>query len=292
MIEIDSPVRGDTKLLCLLGHPVAHSLSPQIHNHACKHLGLNYVYIPLAVPPNALHTAIYAIRSFGIVGANVTIPYKKEVVHYCDSLSELSQKTGTVNTLHNSDGKLYGTTTDFEGFRRAIYNMDCSFEGCNVVIIGNGGTARTLATALAIEKQVSSLTIAGRNISKVELLANEIRNRTEFAVKAISLSDPLLRDTLTECTLLVNTTNVGMHPNVNETPLPSSQFNKKMKVFDVIYNPGKTRFLHEAEKAGCQIQNGLGMLLYQGLASFKIWTGIEVPENIYSIENLQKFVHA
>lgn len=292
MIEIDSPVRGDTKLLCLLGYPVAHSLSPQIHNHGCKYLGLNYVYIPISVPSNALHTAVYAIRSFGIVGANVTIPYKKEIIHYCDFLSELSQKTGTVNTLHNSGGKLYGTTTDFEGFRRAVYNMDCTFEGGNIVIIGNGGTARTIATALAIERQVATLTIAGRNISKVELLANEIRNSTGFSIKAISLSDPLLGDILSECTLLVNTTNVGMHPNVNETPLPASLFHKKLKVFDVIYNPGKTRFLSEAENAGCQIQNGLGMLLYQGLASFKIWTGIEVPENIYSMENLQKFVHA
>ncbi len=292
MTEIDLPVRGDTKLLCLLGYPVAHSLSPQIHNHACKFLGLNYVYIPLAVPGNALHTAVYAIRSFGFVGANVTIPYKKDVIHYCDFLSDLSQKTGTVNTLHNFDGKLYGTTTDFEGFKKAVYNMDCTFEGCNVVIIGNGGTARTLATALAIEKQVSSLTIAGRNISKVELLAHEIRTSTGSSVKAVSLSDPLLGDILSGCTLLVNTTNVGMHPNVNETPLPASLFNKKMKVFDVIYNPDKTRFLREAENAGCQIQNGLGMLLYQGLASFKIWTGIEVPESIYSIENLQKFIHA
>lgn len=290
MSTFDSPVRGDTKVVCLLGHPVSHSLSPQIHNHAFKRLGLNFVYIPVSVPVNAVHTAAFAIRSFGFAGANVTIPHKQQILNYCDTLSDLSKKTGTVNTLFMRDGLIHGTTTDYEGFKKAISYMNHDFQGSKIVLLGNGGTAKTLATALALDNKIASLTIAGRNISKASVLATSIRLKTGFPVNACAFSDTLFRDAMSECTLLVNTTSAGMHPNTNETPIPATFFHRKMKVFDVIYNPSKTRFLAEAEKSGCQIQNGLRMLLFQGLASSKIWTGVEVPEELFSIEHLQNLV--
>ncbi len=290
MISFDSPVRGSTKIICLLGQPVHHSLSPQIHNYAFKQLGLNYIYIPLSVPEDAVHTALFAIRSLGIAGANVTIPHKQEVVHYCDSLSELSIKTGTVNTLFFRNKQLHGTTTDYEGFKKAIAFMEHDLKGSKVVLLGNGGTARTLATALALDNEISSLTIAGRNLEKVQCLSQSICNKTGYPINSIEFSDKQLKDFMDECTLLVNTTSVGMHPNVNETPIPSVYFHKDMKVFDVIYNPAATRFLTEAQACGCVVQNGLRMLLYQGLASFKIWTGVDVSEDIYSIEHLQSLL--
>lgn len=290
MIPFDSPVRGNTKIVCLFGHPVSHSLSPQIHNHAFKQLGLNYIYIPISVPPDAIHTALFSLRSFGFAGANVTIPHKQQVTHYCDTLSDLSKKTGTVNTLVMQNGSLHGTTTDYEGFKRAISSMGHDLNGSRVVLLGNGGTAKTIATALALDKEIKSLTIAGRNISKVDLLASSINKETGFQVTAVAFNDPLFNDIMNSCTLLVNTTSVGMHPDVNATPISSSFFRKGMDVFDVIYNPAKTRFLQEAENAGCRIQNGLRMLLYQGLASFKIWTGVEARDNLFSIDYLQKLI--
>jgi shikimate dehydrogenase len=290
MNVFDSPVRGDTKIICLLGHPVSHSLSPQIHNHAFKQLGLNFIYIPVSVPVNAVHTAAFAIRSFGFTGANVTIPHKQHILNYCDTLSDLSKKTGTVNTLCMCDGLLHGTTTDYEGFKKAISCMDHDIEGSKIVLLGNGGTAKTLGTALALDKNIASLTIAGRNFLKADSLAASIKLKTGHPVNACAFSDPLFRDAMSECTLLVNTTSAGMYPEIDETPIHAKFFHKKMKVFDVIYNPSKTRFLTEAQKSGCQIQNGLRMLLFQGLASFKIWTGVEVPEDLFSIEYLQKLV--
>lgn len=290
MIPFDSPVRGSTKVICLLGQPVIHSLSPQIHNHAFKQLGLNYIYIPLSVPEDKVHTALFTIRSLGIAGANVTIPHKQKVVHYCDSLSDLSIKTGTVNTLFFRNEQLHGTTTDYEGFKKAIAFMEHDLKGSKIVLLGNGGTAKTLATALALDNEISSLTIAGRNIERVESLSQSIRLQTGFPAASVDISDILLKDYMAECTLLVNTTSVGMHPYVNETPIPSAFFHKKMNVFDVIYNPAKTRFLTEAQACGCLVQNGLRMLLYQGLASFKIWTDVEVPVDMYSIEYLQSLV--
>jgi shikimate dehydrogenase len=286
----DSPVRGDTKVVLLIGNPVSHSISPQIHNYAFKQLGLNYVYIPVSVPFDAVHTAIFALRSFGFAGANVTIPHKSRMLNYCDKLSDLSKLTETVNTLYMCNGSLHGTTTVYEGFKKAVSHMDHDFSGSKVVLLGNGGTAKTLATALALDKKIASLTIAGRNFLKVDSLATSIALKTGYPVIGSTFTDPLFKDALSECTLLVNTTSAGMHPDTDTTPVPATCFHKKMNVFDVIYNPSKTRFLAEAEKSGCKIQNGLRMLLFQGLASFKIWTGIDVPEDLFSIDHLQGLV--
>lgn len=287
---MDSHIRGYSKIICLLGNPVAHSLSPQIHNHAFRTLGLPYVYVPIAVKSQSLHTMIFTLRSCGFMGANVTIPHKSQVINYCDSLSDLSKITGTVNTLYFNEGRLCGTTTDPEGFKRALQWMGCQIKGSNVVILGNGGTARTLSIALAIEKQVSSLTIVGRNETRIFDLCSEIKKATGFESLSCSLNMPELKNVMRNCTLLVNCTCVGMHPDIQLSPIPSEFLHKDMMVFDAIYNPLKTKLLKDAEAAGCVVQNGLRMLLYQGLASFKLWTGTEVPESIFDFSELQKMV--
>jgi len=288
---MNQEIRGDTRIVGLLGYPVAHSISPQIHNHAFRSLNLNFAYVPFEVPPQKLGNVIQALRSFKFAGANVTIPHKRNACNYCDIISPLSNVTGTVNTLYLKDGLLYGTTTDPEGFYRAVSSMSFNFNGSRIVILGNGGTARTLAYSIALEKKVASLTIVGRNEIKVSLLAHEIRLNTGFDVAYTTFENEKLSDIMESCGLLVNTTNVGMHPNINETPLESKFFHSSMTVFDVIYNPGTTRFLAEAAIAGCRTQNGLKMLLYQGLASSKLWSGIDVPESIYNIEELQNLIH-
>jgi shikimate dehydrogenase len=290
MNTIESRIKGNTKVICILGNPVGHSLSPQIHNHIFNKLDLNYVYIPVAVPATSLHTAMYAIKNFGFTGANVTIPHKEQVLPYCDSISELSKNIGAVNTLYVKDSRLCGTSTDYEGFKRAIAKMNFNFSGSKVVILGNGGTARTLAIALILDKWDSLLTIAGRNGFKVRQLADSIYKSTGQSVLSCSFSDKLFGEVMQECTLLINTTSAGMHPSINDTPIDASYFRPEMTVFDVIYNPSKTRFLAEAQKAGCHIQNGLPMLLYQALASSKIWTGVDVPEDIIPLTELAKSV--
>ena len=289
-MSIDTFIRGDSRIICLFGNPVAHSLSPQIHNHAFRELALPYVYIPVLVPPERLHTAMYALRSLGWQGANVTIPHKAGVVHYCDELSELSRKTGTVNTLYLKNGGLAGTTTDPEGFRRAVAKMGIELERSHVVVLGNGGTARTLSIALALEKKIASLSLIGRNFARVASLAREIETITGFSVQTSTLESSSVEEHMSRCTLLVNCTSVGMYPETEKTPLPSRYFHKGMAVFDVIYNPVRTRFLQEASAAGCSVQNGLSMLLYQGLASFKLWTGIEAPETLFDLTELEKMI--
>ena len=281
-------IRGDARIVCLLGNPVAHSLSPQIHNFAFQKLGLPYVYIPLAVNAAGLHHVMYALRSVSALGANVTLPHKQRAASFCDVLTPLSYRLGTVNTLYFRKNMLHGTTTDPIGFLRALAAMGHDAHGGNIVIIGNGGTARTLAAALALERIPEALTLVGRNLQRVTDLASEISGAMNYPVRSFALDDPDIAGTMARCTLLVNCTSAGLHPNTGETPIDKKHLHRRMTVFDTIYNPSKTRLLAEAAAAGCKVQNGLRMLLYQGLASFTLWTGIDVREEIFDIEELQK----
>jgi shikimate dehydrogenase len=283
-------ITGSTRIVGLLGNPVAHSLSPQIHNHAFGSLGLPFVYIPLAVTAENLPGVVSALRAVNALGANVTLPHKQQAARLCDALSPLSRKLGAVNTISFRDGKMFGTTTDPEGFLRALARMGHDAHDGNIVIIGNGGIARTLASALALARIPKTLTITGRNRTRVTALAAELSASMEFPIEALSPGDAAFPQKMKQCTLLVNCTSAGLWPDESETPLDKKYFHRGMIVFDTIYNPLKTRFLAEAEAAGCTVQNGLRMLLYQALASFNLWTGVEVREEIFDIDELQKSV--
>jgi len=283
-------IDGTTRLVGLLGYPVAHSLSPYIHNHAFRSLSLPFAYVPIDVKPEGLADAVAALKSLSFAGANVTIPHKQAVVKLCDEVSQLSKLTGTVNTVYFRDGRLCGTTTDAEGFYRALAWMKHDARGGRIVILGNGGVARTLAFALAHDRLPESLTIAGRNEQKASALARDVRDGTGLHAASATLDSAGLSRYLAECTLVVNCTSVGMHPDVDASPLDGKDLHKGMTVFDTVYNPAQTRLLLHARKAGCVCQNGLRMLLYQALASFKYWTGVDAPESLFAIDELQSIV--
>ncbi|MBD3393056.1 MAG: shikimate dehydrogenase [Chitinivibrionales bacterium] len=280
------------KRVGLLGYPVAHSISPHIHNHAFRALKLPFEYVLLEVPPEDLAETVAALPARGFVGANVTIPHKQAAMALCEEVSGLSRLTSTVNTLYYDAGRLFGTTTDPAGFLRALAWMHHDAHGGDIVILGNGGVARTLGVALAHDRIPSRLTIAGRNAGRVSYLARDISDRTGFDAAWTTLDAADLRDRLATCTLLVNCTPVGMHPNTKASPLPDECLHAGMTVFDTVYNPAETRLLAAARNAGCPCQNGLRMLLYQGLASFTCWTGVEAPESLFDIEELQKLTSA
>jgi shikimate dehydrogenase len=289
---LNQRIDGATKLVGLLGFPVAHSISPVLHNHLFAHYGLNMAYVPLAVAPSELHQAAYAMRASGFVGANVTIPHKRQVMSFCDEVSDLSARVGAVNTLCFRDGRLRGDTTDATGFLRALVWMKHDLRGGTCLILGNGGTARSLAYSLALEKIPSTLTIAGRNREKAAALAAEISQGSGMRVSATGLGDPAFVQACAECSLCVNCTSVGMHPNPGASPLPQALLRKDMTVFDTVYNPVETMLLRQARAAGCPAQNGLRMLVYQGLASFTQWTGITVDESVIDFDDLQRMVAA
>ncbi len=280
-------IDGATRLIALLGWPVAHSVSPQLHNHLLARMKLPLAYVPLGVMPESLHSVVHALRACGCAGANVTIPHKRRIVHYCDAVSELSARTGTVNTLYFRDGLMHGTTTDPEGFLRALAWMEHDPKGGNVVLLGNGGTARTLGFALALRRLPASLTLVGRNRERVSALAAEIESGAGVSVGWTVFDSPELERILHSCTLCVNCTSVGMHPHAGVSVLAPKLFHSGMAVLDTIYNPAKTLFLRQAEQAGCRAQNGLRMLVYQGLASLALWVGHEIDEALVDFDELQ-----
>jgi shikimate dehydrogenase len=283
-------VTGATRLVALLGNPLAHSLSPAIHNHVYRTLSLPFVYIPCVVSPQDLHAAIFGLRACSFAGANVTIPHKQGVATYCDIVSPLSRLTGTVNTLYMKEGLLHGTTTDWEGFSRAMAWMKFDVAGSRIVLLGNGGTARTLAIALASQKLPASLAIVGRDKEKVSRLASEITEKTGFKVEHDQFSSSSLKVKLARASLCVNCTSLGMHPDVSVSPLDASVLHSGLTVFDAVYNPAETMLCRMAKAAGCKAQSGLRMLVYQALASCSFWAGREIPDDIISLNELQKLV--
>ena len=281
-------VSGGTKLSVIIGDPLAHSLSPAIHNHVYAVLGLPFVYVPLKVAKQELSSVLLGLRACkGFAGGNVTIPHKSGVLPFCDVISPLSRLTGTVNTLYMHDGLLHATTTDWDGFLRAMAWMNFDLKGSSIAILGNGGTARTLGFALAATKIPAALTIIGRNSRNAELLSSEIVAAPGFRAACDSFSSPTLAETLARSTLCVNCTPVGMHPDVSSSPLDKSFLHPGLAVFDAIYNPKQTALLRHAESAGCRVQGGLRMLVYQALASAKYWTGVGASDDVVPFDELQ-----
>lgn len=283
-------IKGGTRLIGLLGNPVVHSLSPQIQNHALKSLDLPYTYVPLAVQVDKLGEAVSALKIFKFIGANITIPFKKDILNFCDSISELSELTGTVNTITINNGMVHGTTTDAKGFFKALSLMGHNFKKDNVVILGNGGTARTLGFALIKQGSIQNLSFIGRDRERVRNLAKEIIHKTGCSITWTTFNTPESKRILATCTLLVNCTSVGMAPHINESPVSKEVLHENMMVFDAIYNPAETLLLRQAKECGCRTQNGLFMLLFQGLASLAIWTGKEADPKIFNMDELQAMI--
>lgn len=279
-------ILGTTRLVALLGDPVAHSLSPIMHNAAFDQYGLDFAYVPLRVPADAVKTAIEAIRAFNFRGANVTLPHKTAVIPYLDHLTESARVIGAVNTILNENGRLIGTTTDPEGFLEGYREQGHSFIGQAVAILGNGGSARTIAYALLMQDRPKRVVLVARDQEKSRRLAAEIAERLGLAQggampapEIAALADyPSVREGID---VIVNTTPIGMHPNLDASPLRAGDLLPGQIAYDIVYAPERTRFLMDAEARGLKTVGGLGMLVHQGRASFEIWTGIKPDARSY-----------
>ncbi|MEW6614252.1 MAG: shikimate dehydrogenase [Thermodesulfobacteriota bacterium] len=269
-------IDANTKITGILGHPVHHSLSPFMHNTVFKHLGLNYVYLPLNVTPEDLKDSINAIRCLKIVGVNVTIPHKEKVIAYLDRIDTEVELIGAVNTVKNIDGELVGFNTDGQGFVESLKNdLGFSPKGKSILMVGAGGAARGILVSLALSG-AKKIYVTNRTYNRAEKLTEEFSDRFP-SVKffALPLDNNALKNCLGDTDLLINTTSVGM--NGDSLNLPLGYLPESTVIYDIVYNPLKTPLLLEAEKAGLTTHNGLGMLVFQGALSFKIWTDVDVP---------------
>ncbi|MDK2800096.1 MAG: shikimate dehydrogenase [Clostridiales bacterium] len=276
-------INGYTKILGIIGDPIEHSLSPGIHNTLCKYLNLNYVYIPFKVSSEQLENAVKGLKALGVMGFNVTIPHKKNIIQYLDEVSKEALLMGAVNTVKNVDGKLYGYNTDGQGFVKSLKNEGVAIEGKNILVIGAGGAARGITVSLALEG-VQSITILNRTAQKAKAICTMINENVKNISRSDSLNYENFNRYIEDCDILINTTSIGMHPDIHACPIENlTSLKSSTVVCDLIYNPSKTAFLANAEKKGCKIINGWGMLVFQAINAFEIWMDIKINDNLTNI---------
>ena len=267
-------IKGSTNVVGLIGHPVEHSFSPPMHNAAFNKLNMDYVYTAFDVNPNDLKTAIVGAEALNIKGFNVTIPHKIEVMKYLNEIDEVAKLIGAVNTIDFKN--LKGYNTDGIGAIKAIGEVT-NVKNKNVVIAGAGGASRAISFYLA-KYGVDQLTILNRNVEKAQKLANDVLD-SELIDNVES--DSINNMNLSDADILINTTPVGMHPNVDDVPIAQAgDMHDTLVVFDAVYNPNETGLLKQAIEAGAKPVHGIKMLLYQGVESFEIWTGKKAPIDV------------
>ena len=268
-------INTETRLTGLIGFPIIQSHSPVMQNAAFQKCKLNKIYIPIEVEPSNLESVVKGISKMNFDGFNITKPYKIEIMKYLDEVDEYARLIGAVNTVKISNGILKGYNTDGTGFLRSFReNAGVEIEGKNVFILGSGGAARAIAITLALN-EVKKIYICNRTFEKAASLAADTNKSA--ASEAVRMEYHKMKDAINDSHILINTTNVGMLPNIDESPLNENLLNNELIVCDIVYNPMRTKLLRDAEKKGCKIIPGLPMLVYQGVESFEIWTNINAP---------------
>jgi shikimate dehydrogenase len=270
-------ITGTTRLCFILGRPIAHTLSPTMHNAAFAALALPYVYLPWAVPPEGLGAATAAFRAMeNFAGANVTVPHKEAIRVHLDALSPEAEGIGAVNTVIPRDGRLLGHNTDGVGFIASLREGGTDPRGARVLLLGAGGGAKGVAYALAAEG-TAEITVANRSPERAEALVGALAarfRRCQFL--ALPLQAPGVAEAVKSADVLINATSVGLAPG-ETLPLDLGGLRPTTLVCDLIYRPLETAFLEAARGKGCRVLNGLGMLLHQGAAAFRLFTGVDAP---------------
>jgi shikimate dehydrogenase len=267
-------ITGKTRVFGLFGHPVGHSFSPGMHNAAFKDLNIDACYVAFPVSPERLSEATRAIIPLGIGGVNVTVPHKERVIPFLDGLSDEARLIGAVNTIEVKDGRLIGHNTDGRGFVRALRD-DGGFapEKKSFLIIGAGGAGRAIGFSLALAG-ASRIGYFDLDVPKATALAEDVRSKTGARIDLVTPAD--VAQYAGACDCLINATPLGMKPS-DQLPLGKGIINRKHLVFDIVYNPPETKFLKAARMQGAKGLKGIGMLLYQGVIAFEIWTGKRAP---------------
>ena len=278
-------ITGHTKLFGVLGTPISHSISPQMHNEAFRQLGMDCVYVAFEVGEEGMRAAVEGLRTLNVRGYNVTMPNKNIMATLCDKLSPAAEIIGAVNTVVNDNGILTGYTTDGTGYMRAALDAGHNIVRKKMTLLGAGGASTAVFVQAALDG-LSEISIFSRSNSKFNERAKNIieklKEHTTCKVNLYDLEDEArLRHEISESAILTNGTSVGMAPNTDHSIINDiSMFHKDLIVSDIIYNPRETKLMRLAKEAGCLTFNGLYMLLYQGAEAFKIWTGQDMPVDI------------
>ncbi len=271
-------ISGKTKVCGVIGDPIEHSLSPAIHNAAFGALGLDFAFLAFKVKTPDVEAGLNGMRALGIHGLNVTMPHKSTVINFLDEVNETAKFLNAVNTIVNRNGKLFGSNTDGDGALSALVKNGVKPRGKKVVLLGAGGAARAIAYALA--KEAGELVVLNRTVNQATELANRLKQTLKRRVTADFLLPSALQSNLQDADVLINATSVGMKPNTSQSPIAPEWLKPNLTVMDIVYNPIETKLAKDAKKAGCRVVSGLEMLIYQGSASFEIWTGQKSPVEV------------
>lgn len=279
---MEGRITGHTGLLALFGSPVGHSGSPAMYNYSFQKLGLDYVYVALDIKEHEVKDAIATMRLFHMRGCNVTMPDKTEAARYMDELSPAAKIIGAVNTIVNDDGKLTGHITDGEGFVANLKDHGIEVKGKKITVAGGGGAATAIQVQCALDgaREITIFNIKDAFFERTLQTAEKIRSAVDgIVVNVYDIADTeqMTREIL-ESDIFVNATIVGMKPMDDQSVVKDlSAFRKDLVVCDAVYNPEETKLLREAKEAGCVCVGGKGMLLWQGVSAFRLFTGQEMP---------------
>ncbi|MEB3177034.1 MAG: shikimate dehydrogenase [Synechococcus sp.] len=270
-------INGGTSLVGLLGNPVRHSLSPVMHNAALESMGLNWRYLALPCKSESLDQVLQGLRAVGCQGLNVTIPHKQAIADLCEELSPLAQRLGAVNTLvPGTNGGWYGTNTDVEGFLAPLLGANETWAGRHAVVIGCGGSARAVVAGLQ-NLNLKTITVVGRRSEALQAFITDLQ-QSSAPLTACLDNAPQLNDAIAQAALVVNTTPVGMaqHGDPEAMPLGAelwTELNAEAVLYDLIYTPRPTSWLAARQRRGHHCIDGLEMLVQQGAASLRLWSG-------------------
>lgn len=262
------------KTYCIIGDPVQHSLSPLMQNSAFSALGIKSSYISFRVPSRDLKTSIESLKSIGIAGFNVTIPHKISILPYLDELDITASKSNAVNTVKNDGGKLIGYNTDLYGFIQPLYKRNIDFKGIKILIIGAGGAAHAIVTALSYEKEIAETIVVNRSSHNASKL---VQHGLKLGLNTHKEDFDNLSKLALQSDLIVNATSIGL--NNESSPIERDYINPNCIVYDIVYKPIVTDLLGKAKEVHARVVYGYEMLIAQGAQAFQIWTGFDAPIN-------------
>jgi shikimate dehydrogenase len=278
-MQLQNKFNHNTKIIGVIGHPIKHSYSPLMHNIAFELSGLNYIYLPFDIPATSLKDALKGMVALGIKGFNVTIPLKEKIIPLLKNISDEASIIGAVNTIVNEDGVLYGYNTDVNGITESLNPYKEELAGADVTVIGAGGAARSAIYALIRNFKVNNINIVNRTEQIAESLKEYFSAKMLFTnFRTYQLFPPDLVEVFQSSKLIINTTSMGMAPNIDDAATTIKEsFIKDQIVFDVVYTPVYTKLLTLAQSQGARIVTGLNMFVEQGARSYELWTGEKMP---------------
>ncbi len=271
-------ISGKTRVCGVIGDPIEHTLSPIMHNAAFEALKLDYVFLAFKVKSAEVGNAINGMRALTIHGLNVTMPHKNAVIKYLDEIDPTGKIIASANTILNKDGRLFGFNTDGIGALNALEQNGVEPRGKKVLLLGAGGAAKAIAYTLS--QEADELVILNRTPKPATELANLLKQKFKKKINTGELSPSTIKDNLADSNVLINATSVGMNPNANQTPVAPEWLKPDLAVMDIVYNPIETKLAKDAKAAGAKVVSGVEMLIYQGAASFEIWTACKAPVEV------------